>query len=115
MAIKVITPDAAAEDFKQLLAEVDGTADEIVLEVGGKPVGMVRPLSQQAQDEALRESFGRFWDVHEAYIQQKPEEWDEDELMDYANKIVKEIRAEFRTIREAVERVEGRDRVPQSA
>ena len=115
MAIKVITPQAEPSEIKQLLEEINDTEDEVILEVGGQPVGMVVPLTKQAQDEVLRQSFGRFWDIHEAYMERRPEDMDEDELMEWSVKVVKAIRADRRRINEAIERLEERDRAAQSA
>lgn len=102
MAVRSLTSETARQDLDSLLEQVRDSGDQVVLSVGGKLTAMVVPLTEQVQQELLRESFGRFWDAHKAYqLENPPEERSEEEIMDEALEIQREIRAEIRAEREA--------------
>ncbi len=95
LAIRSLTSEFARQDLDGLLEQVRDSGDKVVLSVDGKPTAMVVPLTGHAQQELLRESFGRFWDAHKAYQRENPPPArSEEEIMEEALEIQREIRAE---------------------
>ena len=115
MAIRSLTSETARQDLGGLLEQVRDSGENVVLSVDGKPTAMVVPLTDQAQQELLRESFGRFWDAHTAYQRENPpEDRSEEEIMDEALEIQREIRAEIHAEKE-VERMRAEPAAKRSA
>ena len=104
MALRFISSDAAREDFANLLEKARDTGDEVVLKVDGVATAMVAPLNEKVQYEAFREAFGRFWEAQKSYLRENPPpDLSEDEVMEMALEIQREIRAKIRAEREAAE------------
>lgn len=115
MAIRSLTSETARQDLDGLLEQVRDSGENVVLSVDGKPTAMVVPLTDQAQQELLRESFGRFWDAQTAYQRENPpEDRSEEEIMDEALEIQREIRAEIHAEKE-VERMRAEPAAKRSA
>ena len=97
MAVRSLSSDTAREDLDELLRQVRDSGDQVVLTVDGKNAAVLSPLTEQVQQELLRESFGRFWDAHKAYQRENPPpDRSEDEIMEEALEIQRAIRAQIR-------------------
>jgi len=116
MAIRFMPSRTAQSDLDDVLRGVRDSRDHIVLDVDGTPTAKIVPLEYIEQQEALRETFGRFWDEHKAYMLDHPSELSEEEAMDLAVEIVHEVREERRRrIRDTARRIQLRDPAIRSA
>ena len=116
MVTRIISLDAAAPEFAELIRQVSETGDKVVIDIGGTPLAKVVPLNHRDDDETFRDAFAGFWNEHKAYMDQNPSGLSEDESMALAIHIVQEVRDERRReIREAAMRIQERDHPKRSA